>query len=461
MRPGSSSRGKRRGGLLAAAAVACALLAPAGAAGKGAYRESAHGRVDSGVLRVPGLKRGECTHCHGAARDASERGPGKRRGHAGLFAGNDNALCQSCHGSPAGTYLGELRYDSSAHGRSPLVVWPGPVPPGRPSTDAGKCVNCHDPHGHRDAAGVIPSLLRVRGAALCLGCHGGNPGADVASAFARTYRHPLTSDEPPPTQPGAAAPAPTCGACHNAHVAAHGDGPATARESSPALLGVARVRVSNGPAGSPPVLEPVPAREVALAREHEVCFKCHSSASRTPARGADVAAAFNTANASYHPVEDTIRSGSLDGRSFVPAWRGERRVTCSDCHSSDDGLGRGPHGSSYPRILKKRHVPAGSPEPVLDTDLCFDCHAYQTYADPLGGAGGAFSRFPGHLSHASRGVACAGCHAAHGSPTLPALLVLRSPGLMAYSRDAGGGSCNVSCHRTAPAAATYQAAFAR
>jgi predicted CXXCH cytochrome family protein len=437
-----------------AAAVALAVALPCGAGAKGTYRESPHGNPKTGVVRVPSLKRGECTHCHGASRDASERGPGKKRGHAGLFAQNDNSLCASCHRSAAGTYLGDAQYEGSAHGRSPVVVWPGPTPPARPSTDAGKCVNCHDPHGQRDAGGLIPDLLRARGAALCLGCHRGNPGPDVAAAFLSTYRHPLV-DDAPAADPGGA-PVPTCGACHNAHAAAHDDASPIAREASGAVLGVTRVRVSNGSAGQPPVLALVPSRDVAPVRELEVCFKCHSSAAPAPSRGADVAAALNPANASFHPVEEAIRGAGVDRRAFTNAWRGRRTVTCSDCHSPDDGVSRGPHGSNQPHLLKKRHLPPASTDLPLPTDLCFDCHAFETYADPAGGAGGAYSRFPGHLSHAAKGTPCSACHASHGSPTLPALLVLRSPGLMAYTQDAAGASCTSSCHRTVSAAATYR-----
>jgi predicted CXXCH cytochrome family protein len=454
--PGRALRG---GGV--AAAVALALASPCGAEAKGTYRDSPHGKRETGVLRVPGLKRGDCTHCHGASRDAGERGAGKRRSHAGLFSPNDNALCLSCHRSQEGTYLGEVAYEASAHGGSSLVVWPGPTPPARPSTDAGKCVNCHDPHGESDAAGLIPDLLRARGAALCLACHGGNPGPDVASAFQATYRHPLITDAPAAEASGAAPPPPTCTACHNPHAAAHAQASPAASDASGAVLGVARVRVSNGAAGQAPVLAPVAARDVSLVREHEVCFKCHSSAAPVPARGSDIAAALNPANASFHPVEQPVRGGGVDRRAFTDAWRGRRTVTCSDCHSSDDGVSRGPHGSNELHLLKKRHLAPTSSEPPLRSDLCFECHAYETYADPAGGAGGAFSRFPGHLSHAAKGTPCSGCHAAHGSATLPSLLVLRSPGLVAYTQDAGGGSCTVSCHRGVSGAATYRSPFAR
>lgn len=441
------------------AAVRAALLLVALAAGgtalaQGTYRQSPHGSRDSGVLRIPGLKRGECTHCHGSPRGAG-RGPTERRGHAGLFA-SGNALCAACHRTSTASFLGEAQYDASTHGSSALVVWPGPTPPGRSSADAGKCVNCHDPHGERDAAGLVPAHLHARGARLCLGCHTGNPGTDVASALARAYRHPLLD---PAAPPGAAAASPpgseSCGACHNPHAAGSGRGQAAG--VAPALAGVPRVRVSNGPAGAPPVLTPVTGRDTALAREHEVCFRCHSSGAPTPARGADIAAAFNPANASVHPVEERARPSNLDRRSMTTAWRTARVVTCSDCHGSDDGLSRGPHGSSFPRILARRHLEPAASEPQLETDLCFACHAYGTYGDPGGGAGGSYSFFPGHLSHAGHGVACSACHTPHGSPTLPALLHLRSPGIAAYSRTTDGGSCTVTCHHTAPSTATYRA----
>jgi predicted CXXCH cytochrome family protein len=455
-----------RGVAVAAALAALALAVPSPAAAKGgAYRDSPHGNRDRGVRRVPGLPRGDCGHCHGAAKDESGR-RGDGTGHARLFAANDNTLCLGCHSRAAGSYQGDQRYAESAHGNSPAVVWPGPRPPARPSTDAGKCVNCHDPHGVKDAGGVVPHLLRLRGADQCLACHRGDPGPDVASALTKAYRHPLVEDPPLASfgqgaRAGAAQPfveTGTCGACHNPHVAAgEALSPSTAGTSR-SLLGVQRVRPSGGSATGARAFGFVPATDTVLVREYEVCFKCHSGAAGRPARGVDVAAALNPANPSFHPVEAQGRNRGIDRRAFAQGWNAERLVTCSDCHGPDEELLRGPHGSSYAHILRRRHPVGSAEEQVLETDLCFQCHAYRTYGESQGAA---HSRYPGHASHAAKGYGCWACHEAHGSATLPALLALRPSGMAAYAQDAAGGTCTATCHAKTPQKATYRITYGR
>jgi predicted CXXCH cytochrome family protein len=436
----------------------------------GAYRESPHGSRATGVFRVPGARRGECAQCHGSPLDPQGRRPRDGR-HAGLFAPNDNGLCLSCHRpTGGGRFLGDPQYAQSAHARSRAMVWPGPAPRGRPAADAGKCVNCHDPHGAKDAAGLIPAMLRVREPALCLTCHSGSAGPDVASPFAKSYRHPLVADRGPVSAntldvalPGAVrAGAATCSACHNPHVAGADPVRPRAPNASKALLGVARVRVSNGAPGTSPLFTAVPASDTSLVREYELCFKCHSNANGTPALRADLAADLNPANASFHPVEAQGRNTGVDRRSFAQGWSPDRLVTCSDCHAPDGDAGRGPHGSSYPHILKKPYNATTRSQPTTELDLCFECHAYRTYGDPAGGPASAFSRYPGHASHVAKGISCFGCHDAHGSAFQPALLALRSPGLSAYAQDiAGAANCTTSCHVTTPQTVSYRATYGR
>jgi predicted CXXCH cytochrome family protein len=442
--------------LLAAAAIAL-LPAPTAAKG-GAYPRSAHGKRDTGVMRVPGLARGECGHCHGAPRDALGRKVDEGRGHAQLFSPNDNALCVRCHVAPASSWLGESRYAASAHGSAPGMVWPGPAPRGRAAGDEGKCVNCHDPHGVMDRAGLVPSLLRLRGSALCFGCHSGGPAPDVASAFTKTYRHPLLPDPGAVTSPAAwglgdavAVPteAATCSSCHNPHAAAARTSALGSSEGPGALLGTSRVRVSNGPRGTPPLRSRLKAGDPNTVREFEVCFKCHASGTDRATARVDVAVALNPANASFHPVEARGRNRAIDRRSFATGWGPDRLVSCSDCHSSDDGLARGPHGSSFPHLLVRRYAAETEDRQPYETDLCFGCHAFRTYGDRLGGADAAFSRFSGHASHLAKpsGYSCWACHDAHGSTTLPALLAYRTPGITDYRENLDGTrTCTATCH---------------
>jgi len=192
-----------------------------------------------------------------------------------------------------------------------------------------------------------------------------------------------------------------------------------------------------------------------------VCFKCHSTAVALPARTSLVAAAFNPANASFHPVEAEARNRGIDPRAFVTGWGPGRLVTCSDCHGMDGGGVRGPHGSRFPRILRSRYDVGTTDGPMLETDLCFGCHAFRTYGDGGARAEAAYSRFPTHGLHAARGHACGACHQPHGSVERPALLFLRSPGIIAYAQDRGGGSCTVTCHTTTGAVTTYLSPYPR
>jgi predicted CXXCH cytochrome family protein len=328
--------------------------------------------------------------------------------------------------------------------------------------DAGKCVNCHDPHGDRDQLGVIPSLLRARGAALCLTCHRGTPGADVASALTRTFRHPLATAALAPDS-GARAPADpgdTCSGCHNPHAAGVPRGGGS--PSSSALAGVPRVRIQSGAPGVSPTATVVPPADATQVQEFEVCFRCHAlvpGGNQRPA--SDLASRLNPANASFHPVTARARGAPADPRSFVPPWGAGRMVTCSDCHSSDSGQLRGPHGSAYRHILKKPYEATSAQRQPAPGDLCFDCHQYGSYG-PGASTAASVSRFPSHGAHAALGCGCWSCHDAHGSADLPSLLVVRSPGLLSYARDAGGGSCTTSCHVRTPAAGRYlKAARAR
>ncbi len=451
----------------ALAAIAIVLLAPdAGAAG-GAYKETAHGDKEQGVRRQRGVTPGACSHCHSRPIGAV-RGSGEMT----LFAPNDNTLCFTCHAETRGSFTGRARFSRSAHGLETGLAWPGPEPRARPTTDGGKCLNCHDPHGVRDGAGVIPDMLRLRGEALCLGCHGGGRGSkDVGAAFRQPYHHPLTGGQGPATSTlrstglaTAGAPAAAgCSACHNPHVEAVAATQRRAPAPPPSLQGVAHVRVTSGAPGSEPSTVPVPADDATPAAEHEVCFGCHA---KVTARGGgsgarlSVAAQFNPANASFHPVLAQARSTDLDRAAFANGWTADRQVYCSDCHSGDDGRVRGPHGSSYEHILKKRY-PTVRGEKMVANDLCFDCHAFKTYGDPAGGAAVDRSRFPGHASHVARGDGCFVCHESHGAATQPTLIALRTPGITSFKPDMQGGSCTVSCHRTAPPSAKYRTSLRR
>lgn len=462
------------------AALALLALAPALAAAKGgAYASTRHGDPLAGVLRLPDEPRGDCAHCHSMHASSGGAAAGGPYPFA-LFAPDDDSLCATCHaaGGAAGSYQGMTSYRQSTHATSASTVWPGPTPPARSGADAGKCVTCHDPHGTKDAAGVLPVLAFAREEALCDACHDGSPAAkNVATLVtSRPYRHPVgtsgrhRADEG--GSPAAFAASPTdnrhaeCVDCHDPHVARADAVPPPAPEASARLLGVARVKVTNGGPGTVPVYTFAPATDPTVAREYEVCFKCHSSFTVQPAGQSDLALLLNPQNPSFHPVEDRGRNANVRPGAFVNGWTWDRLVRCGDCHGSDDATVKGPHGSSYRYLLPAAYAAAPSQTTMGPTDLCFRCHAYDTYANPNASQTQASqSRFNppgisnGHAYHVgSRRYPCYACHQTHGSTQLPALIATgRTPGVRSYTQTASGGSCTPTCHSQQ----TYQVAYPR
>jgi len=460
-------------GLALGLAVAYAVNVTAGPA----YEQSKHGDPVNGVLRLPEEGRGSCSQCHdehASLAGALTGGPFDRT----LFTVDDETLCYECH-SAAGAnrvYPGNVAWADSTHSTSPEAYWRGPVPPARPSGDAGQCVNCHDPHGADDALGVIPSMLRLREEALCAGCHDGVAAKDVKTQIAKTWRHPFERTR---RHSSAEATSPAheqyddsgleprrhveCDDCHNAHVASSDVLAPVAPEATARLKGVSRISVVNGLAGSRPTYQWKAADDLVDPLEYEVCFKCHSSWVQLPAGKPDLALVTNPDNPSYHPIQGRGRNANIDAAAFEPGWAWDSLVFCADCHGSDDPLVRGPHGSANRFILRRPSPVTSSPQPMTPTSLCFSCHLYDVYGDAAAKPGTQrASRFnrpkeQGHAYHVgAQAIPCYACHATHGSTTLPALIVTgRTPGIASYSQDAGGGTCSPSCHVTRSYSVNY------
>jgi hypothetical protein len=249
-----------------------------------------------------------------------------------------------------------------------------------------------------------------------------------------------------------------CEDCHNAHVLRPDPplGP-SGIDASTTTLGVSRVAVLNGPAGSPPAYTFLAGRDTLTppVAEYQLCFKCHSSWTTQPAGQTDLARVLNPANPSYHPVEAAGRNPGVSAAAFVPGWNASSITRCGDCHGSDFGTTRGPHGSIHRRILRRPYVDSPVERDMTPDELCFACHAYDVYAnDRSPDLVLAASRFNppterrGHAWHASsRRVSCFSCHVSHGSSTLPHLIATgRSPGIVSYVQSPTGGTCSPTCH---------------
>lgn len=431
------------------------------------YDTSKHGNTDTGAFRIPQAERGACAQCHenhGSRDGVANAGPFDHT----LFRADDVTLCYECHTTPGSfeIYPGNLLWADSTHALSPAMYWPGPVPAARNATDAGKCVNCHDPHGADDATGVIPSMLRLREETLCYGCHDGSPSKDIKAQFTRTYRHPVATTarhaaaEGTTPDPANYAASPVnkrhaeCADCHNAHVARVDTMPPVAPESSQRLAGVARIEVLNGAAGTRPVYTWRGAGDNTPSNEYQLCFKCHSSWTTLPGGRSDHAVLTNPNNPSFHPIQAQGKNRNIAAAAFVNGWTWDRLVYCADCHGSDDALISGPHGSSFAAILKRPSPASAAYRTMAATDLCFNCHRYDVYANLNSpDATQQASRFnrprvAGHAFHVGeQRVPCYSCHTTHGSTTRPTLIVTgRNPGITSYTRSAGGGTCTATCH---------------
>lgn len=420
-----------------------------------------------------GLHAGACDRCHTMhGRD------GVTYDHA-LLGPDDNTLCDGCHHQPwtMASYPGTLPFLGSAHGSDPSAVWPGPTPPARSEPGAaGKCLNCHDPHGWEDGLGPVPALAHAREEGLCLACHDGAPAlGDVRTDQLKPYRHPTQDFTGLHRGPVEASPADfgrtpnrrhaECVDCHNPHVA-RGGGLAGGGDARARLLGASRVQVTNGPAGAPPAFTFVPGSDTLTASEGDwpLCFKCHSSWTTQPPGQTDLARVLNPNNPSFHPVEAAGANPGISPLAFAGGVTAASRTACGDCHGSDDPQARGPHGSLHRWILRRPYDPAPLERTMTSDELCFACHAFDVYGNPSSpGMTRAASRFNppqseyGHAKHVGEErVPCGACHVTHGSGSHPFLIRTGgNPGLVTYTATPLGGTCAPTCHGPESYTANY------
>ncbi len=414
-----------------------------------------------GALRDPDLPRGACNQCH--LFRSGRTGPS-----ASLWTGNDNTLCYQCHAgwSRTGIYPGQQDYELSTHQRDSRMVWPGPRPKARLEPDAaGKCVNCHDPHGIKDRFGLIPALLFRRDSRLCLTCHNGRQSrVNLEAEFRKPYRHPLDrsvgrhrpGEGNHPGRYGISNRHVSCSDCHNPHTVRSDAVAPKPPDVSNRNRWVSGVRVINRGAGSiPSYIYRSPLDRSTPLKEYEICFKCHSSWTVQPPGQTDLAKFLNPNNPSYHPVESLGKDLQIPDIAFVRGWTARKMTYCGDCHGSDDSNIRGPHGSLYPNLLHARYPASSNLRSMGPDELCFSCHNYKTYSDSNAAPAileGSRWNPPmaanGHAYHVGdQRTPCYACHDSHASTSFPALIRTgRTPGLRSFTQSPGGGSCTATCH---------------
>jgi predicted CXXCH cytochrome family protein len=441
------------------------LLATAfipGARGEGVYNNTKHGNPLTGVTRDAAIPRGSCKQCH-------SEGSGAIKYPKSLWRENDNELCYTCHRNETllGIYPGQRIYDTSTHGTEPRFVWPGPFPSARKDIDAaGKCQNCHNPHGSKDRIGIIPNLLIAREETLCLGCHDGAPAGDILREARKPYSHLIrqgagkhSSDEdgnPARYSYAGGNRHAECSDCHNAHAIQHNVSFQTAPAASGKNSRVSRIQVINSSPESIPGYQYISSNDTgAPLNEYEICYKCHSSWTQQPPGQPDMARLFNTNNASFHPVEGQGKNQGIDPNSFTGSVNVSSSIYCSDCHGSNDSNLRGSHGSQFPNILRRPYEAQSNPRVTARDELCFICHNYDTYVNAASASlfqqasrFNAPASINGHVFHVGqKNIPCYTCHDSHGSARFGALIVIRrNPGLLSFSMSSNGGSCLSTCH---------------
>jgi len=372
------------------------------------YDTSPHGDNASGVLRDDRFPRGDCNQCHIAHEEIT---PQKLL----LFQENNNSLCYFCHsqkptGYPAqeddrmpinSTYPGYFEYNSGGvkiKGIENRKRWPGqlvyenlgltaegkfysphrsdPDMPRRDNNGAGMCVNCHNPHGTRNAFDMLDTTyLNIQGAfvstapgnyALCFKCHssgGPSGGQDPENKrIADYYDKSINNDEQAGHQfqssygyvrKGDQLP---CYDCHNPHGSAGNDG----LRPNAYLLSDQRAGWSG--------LDSI---KTSSSQARRFCFGCH--------RSSDGQGGGTVEGVTLSPLPGDVQEHSFND----PAH-------CYDCHGRD-----------YSSITSNNiHHPTAGGD-------CLSCHSIVQGSGPttrrvITGPSGDFSKLAHHVTDGTR-----------------------------------------------------------
>lgn len=393
----------------------------------------------------------QCTSCHDPHNN-----------QYGKFLVQDNtgsALCLVCHN--------QNRWDESVH-KTSTALWnnqgpnPWPHTAGR-TVAANGCENCHSPH----QAGTGPRLMNFGVAEQnCYTCHDGNVAAkNIQSEFNKFSVHPITTTSALHDEAGDLINPPrhvSCVDCHNPH-AVQASSPNSAHAPG-SLVGVWGIS-AEGTMVSP------------VAKEYEVCYRCHGD---SPNRGQAIVARqfsqtnkrlqFAAINASFHPVQTVGRNPNVP--SLISPWAPASLMTCTDCHSNDQGPAaggtgpRGPHGSAFPPLLARQMQTTDfSVESAGTYALCYGCHSRDSIlGDQSFHAVNSLNQDRGHRFHiVDAKAACTTCHDSHGVVSVPRLINFNilyvtpsSNGRLEYVSTGGSsGNCSLTCHGTDHAATSY------
>lgn len=432
-------------------------------------------------LTYGGVDEVHCSTCHDPHKDTY-----------GKFLVKDNrfsALCVTCHQINGWSNSDHATETESVTG---ILPRPGKTFPAWTQLNEWGCETCHTPHFAPTGEQLLnftalppdpfsctsachssqpppPHLVSTPGggASLVAGAPTRPGTADIAGQIAKVSSHNGRSGMVLAASRGASGRTRSgnrnvgCIDCHNPHLSNHRK--TKAPQASGLLAGVWGIDRHG-----------VEIR--AVSYEYEVCFKCHSDA--TPdldyvprvLGSTNTRLAFEPSNSSYHPVVSMGKNLNVPSipSSFSPGMNPSELIYCTSCHADDEGGSRGPHGSSFPPILKQRYETADyTPETYENYALCYQCHdrtsilndvSFGKKRSSLTSSGG------GHSGHLAAGASCAACHDPHGVSGMgggtttgshthlinfDTRTVLPRPGAQyPVFNDTGtfSGGCNLVCH---------------
>ncbi len=285
----------------------------------------------------------------------------------------------------------------------------GSDPHGAYTLTTSSCAACHRSH-----TAPADTLLTesAREGALCFSCHDGTGAnsnvqaqyTDVNvpannAATSSFYSHPATSPSSHISGlvdefAGVLNRHSACADCHNPHTmnSTLAVGTSSGWRASGALAGSAGVSASPAYTWTDPIVY-----------EDELCYKCHSgyttllSYSKESYKKTDKLVEFDTANASYHPIEAAGKNttsqlaASLAGGSRWNTFTTGSTVRCVNCHgdyraaSPAANARLAPHTSRYRGLLianyRDRDLKSSSQAyAAADFALCYLCHSQAPFS---------------------------------------------------------------------------------
>ena len=148
--------------------------------------------------------------------------------------------------------------------------------------------------------------------------------------------------------------------------------------------------------------------------EYEICYRCHSGNPWSPAAVTPRVIVQNNTRLEFAPGNPSFHSVAAVGvntsvPSLIAPWTITSRIYCSDCHASDGASSpAGPHGSTFPRILKLQYSTANNTtESAAAYALCYSCHSRTSILSDVS--------FKAHKIHiVTQKTPCNACHDPHG-----------------------------------------------